>query len=67
LASLLTPFGEQLKCVGVAGSSDSHARVAAALASPRPPRVCRAGEMQTPPFNADADGLPALEGFFFNA
>lgn len=56
-------FGATLKCVGVAGSREHRLRLAQSLRLMAAPRICRAGEMQTPPFHAYADGQPPLGGF----
>ena len=63
LRELLEPFGRHLKCVGVAGSKAERAVVAAELRGFSTAQVCRSGEMQSPPFDAWADGAPPLAGF----
>jgi hypothetical protein len=65
LAARLSSYGEHLKCLGIAGPRAAREPIMPLFASSeRPPRLCRAGEMQTPPLAAPADGLPALHGFF---
>ncbi len=61
-ALALTPFGSALKCVGFAGPREQRLRFAQALRLTAAARVCRAGDMQTPPFHAYADGQPPLAG-----
>lgn len=63
LARSLSGVGAALKCVGVAGPREHRWRLAQSLRLMSSPRVCRAGEMQTPPFHAYVDGQPALSGF----
>ncbi|HEX7478727.1 MAG TPA: acyl-CoA reductase [Polyangiales bacterium] len=66
-ARALTPFATHLKAIGVAGSAELRTELRAELArqhgseAPKP-HVCRLGEMQTPGFDAPADGRPALYG-----
>jgi hypothetical protein len=62
LVRALTPVGAALKCVGVAGPREHRWRLAQSLRFMVSARVCRAGEMQTPPFSAYADGQPPLAG-----
>jgi hypothetical protein len=62
LARALAPVASSLKCVGVAGPRDHRLRLAQSLRLMASARVCRAGEMQTPPFHAYADGQPPLAG-----
>lgn len=61
-ARAIASFGPMLKCVGVAGRREYRYRLAQSLRLMAAPRICRAGEMQTPPFNAYADGQPPLAG-----
>ncbi len=61
LAAKLAPLSTHLKCLGVAGLDDLNAllqRLPARVA----PRVCDIGQMQTPPLDALADGLPPWDG-----
>jgi hypothetical protein len=60
----LEAFGPQLKSLGVAGPHAERVRIATSLRTVSTARVCRVGEMQTPPFDAYADGRPPLEGLF---
>ena len=62
LAELLSPFQQHLKCVGIAASGSQTAAVADRLRRLGAPPLCRVGEMQTPPFDAQADGRAPLEG-----
>ncbi len=63
LLASLTPYGTHLKSLGIAGPREIRERITTLFAaSPRPPRICRPGEMQTPAFTVPADGLPALHG-----
>ena len=62
LAALLSPFKPHLKCVGLAASGSRAAELARRLRSLGALRVCRVGEMQTPSFDALADGRAPLEG-----
>jgi acyl-CoA reductase-like NAD-dependent aldehyde dehydrogenase len=62
LPDALSTLGPHLKCLGVAGSRSERQRIAARLSAISTARVCRIGEMQTPPFDAYADGLPPLDG-----
>jgi hypothetical protein len=62
LARALVALAPALKCVGVAGPRDQRLRLAQSLRLMAAARVCRAGEMQTPPFHAYADGQPPLAG-----
>lgn len=62
LRALLEPFSEHLKCVGVAGSKAERSAVAAVLQTFCSAQVCRSGEMQSPAFDAWADGVPPLAG-----
>ncbi|HKP64482.1 MAG TPA: acyl-CoA reductase [Polyangiales bacterium] len=58
----LRPFGSALKCIGVAGPRELRLELAQCLRPFSAARVCRAGEMQTPPFHAYADGQAPLFG-----
>lgn len=62
LAAALGVFGAALKCIGVAGPRELRQRLARRVRGFAPARICRAGEMQTPPFDAFADGQPPLSG-----
>jgi hypothetical protein len=62
VARQLSPVGPALKCVGVAGPREQRWRLAQSLKLTASARICRAGEMQTPPFHAYADGQPPLAG-----
>jgi hypothetical protein len=61
-AQALGAFGSALKCVGVAGPRELRLELAQCLRPLAAARVCRAGEMQTPPFHAYADGQAPLFG-----
>lgn len=56
-------LGAYIKCVGVAGEVQSLEEVAVALLQPAAPRICRAGTMQMPRFDAIADGRLASFAF----
>jgi acyl-CoA reductase-like NAD-dependent aldehyde dehydrogenase len=58
----LAPFGVHLKCVGIAGSIETRARIARSLPPPLAPRICEAGTMQRPELLAIADGRLPWEG-----
>lgn len=62
LASRLLSLGVHLKAIGVAGDLETRRRVALALPPPLAPRISPAGTMQTPPFDALADGEPPFTG-----
>jgi hypothetical protein len=62
-ARAVAPVGGALKCVGVAGEREYRLRLAQSLRLTAAPRICRAGEMQTPPFHIYADGQAPLAGF----
>jgi hypothetical protein len=62
LPDALRALGPHLKCLGVAGPRSERQRVADRLIAISSARVCRIGEMQTPPFDVYADGLPPLDG-----
>lgn len=62
-ARAIAPVGGALKCVGVAGGREYRMRLAQSLRLTAAPRICRAGEMQTPPFQIYADGQAPLAGF----
>jgi acyl-CoA reductase-like NAD-dependent aldehyde dehydrogenase len=64
LPAQLARFGAHLKCMGVAGSVLTRAQLAASLREIAPLDVCRMGEMQTPSFDAYADGQPPFAGLF---
>jgi hypothetical protein len=61
LRELFEPFAEHLKCVGAAGTKAERTAIAALF---RNAQVCRSGEMQSPPFEAWADGAAPLAGLF---
>jgi hypothetical protein len=61
-ARAVSPMGSALKCVGVAGARENRIHLAQCMRLTAAPRICRAGEMQTPPFQAYADGQPPLAG-----
>jgi len=61
LSAKLAPLSTHLKCLGTAGIRDLGALIAS-LPAQSAPRVCRVGEMQTPPLHALADGVPAWSG-----
>ena len=61
LAAKLAPLSTHLKCLGIAGVADVNALIAS-LPARSAPRVCPIGQMQTPPLDALADGLPAWDG-----
>lgn len=63
LRELLEPFAKHLKSLGVAGTKAERTAIAARLQTVCSAQVCRSGEMQTPPFDAWADGAPPLAGF----
>lgn len=56
LMQQVTPLGEHLKCIGVAGSEAERLAVNTTLPPSLRPIVCRAGTMQTPAFDSRADG-----------
>jgi hypothetical protein len=62
LPQALSVFGAHLKCVGVSGTRAERQRIADRLHTSTGARVCRIGEMQTPAFDAYADGVPPLDG-----
>lgn len=62
LGRWLQPLGPHLKVLGVAGPLHTRRLVAEALPAPLMPRLCEAGQMQTPPIHALMDGKPAWEG-----
>jgi hypothetical protein len=64
LPAQLARFGAHLKCVGVAGSAETRGQVAESLREIAPVSVCRLGDMQTPSFDAYADGQPPFAGLF---
>ena len=57
--SPLAAFAEHLKCVGIAADARTSSTLAAAISGSY---TCAIGSMQTPPFDAPADGRPALAG-----
>jgi hypothetical protein len=63
LPARLLPLGVHLKALGVAGPDERRRAIARALPPPLAPRVSAVGRMQTPPFDALADGEPPLAGF----
>jgi hypothetical protein len=60
LSERLSAFAVHLKALGVAGTTSDRARVARALKPPLAPRISDVGTMQTPPFDAMADGQSDL-------
>lgn len=64
LRELLLPFCQHLKCVGVAGNKSERAAVSDMLSNFCKAAVCMSGEMQTPAFDAWADGAPPLSGLW---
>lgn len=62
LRELLTPFAAHLKCIGVAGDKRERAAISYLLQRFCQASVCRSGEMQTPAFDAWADGVPPFAG-----
>lgn len=64
LREQLEPFAKHLKLLGVAGSKTERTAVATLLQRFCSAQVCRSGEMQSPPFDAWADGAPPLTGLF---
>ncbi|HTU57043.1 MAG TPA: hypothetical protein VMF89_01395, partial [Polyangiales bacterium] len=65
--ALLKPFAEHLKCIGVAGTRAERTALAERVRHFCSAQVCRSGEMQSPPFDAWADGAPPLAGLFREA
>lgn len=61
LPAQLAPLSAHLKCLGTAGIEDMSTLIAN-LPPLSAPRVCKLGEMQTPPLHALADGVPAWSG-----
>jgi len=64
LRALLTPFRAHLKCLGVAGAKVERAAILGELQSFCHASVCLSGEMQTPAFDAWADGEPPMSGLW---
>ncbi|MET0385316.1 MAG: acyl-CoA reductase [Polyangiales bacterium] len=62
LSRLLAPFAAHLKCVGVSGPREVRLAVEKRIATFGTASVCQLGEMQTPSFDAQADGRPAFAG-----
>jgi hypothetical protein len=62
LRELLEPFAEHLKSLGVAGNKAERSAISAELQAFSSAQVCRSGEMQTPAFDAWADGAHPLAG-----
>jgi hypothetical protein len=60
LSDRLFVFATHLKALGVSGTTSDRARVARALRPPLAPRISDVGAMQTPPFEALADGQSDL-------
>jgi len=58
LWSALTPLGDHLKVIGVAGDDAEIARAAASIPPTLRPHVTRGGQMQTPAFDSPTDGEP---------
>lgn len=63
LIERLLPYGRHLKALGVGGGRAIRQQLARSLPSPLSPAISALGEMQTPPFDAAADGLPGWSGF----
>jgi hypothetical protein len=63
-AELLAPFADHLKCIGMAGTRAERAALTNRVQLFCSAQVCRSGEMQSPPFDAWADGAPPLAGLF---
>lgn len=62
LSELLKPFAQHLKSLGVAGNKAERAQVTEQVQAFCTAQVCRSGEMQTPAFDAWADGATPLAG-----
>ncbi len=60
LLRALAPLGPQLACAGVAGFGEADAALAARLLALGASRVCRPGELQSPPLSWPRDGRPVL-------
>jgi hypothetical protein len=60
--SPLAGFGAHLKCLGVAADDAAFTTLTAGFAAIGGGYTCPVGEMQTPPFDAPADGSPPLTG-----
>ncbi|MGB0679647.1 MAG: acyl-CoA reductase [Polyangiales bacterium] len=56
----LKPLGAHLKAVGIAGDTPLQAKLRAALPAPLAPRITALGQMQTPSWDAAADGQHPL-------
>ena len=66
LQELLAPFALHLKCIGVAGTKAERAAITDLVQRFCSAQTCRSGEMQSPRFDAWADGAPPLAGLFRN-
>lgn len=62
LVKQLAPLGVHLKCLAVVGEPAHREALAEAFGPRLAPRLCPAGEMQAPPLESPADGLPPLAG-----
>ncbi len=58
----IRPIGPHLKAIGVAGEDPAAVARMLAYAPGLVPRICRAGTMQTPPFDLHAEGLEPWHG-----
>ena len=58
----MSPFAEHLKCVGSSGESLDQVRRHIGGDPANAATACEIGTMQTPSFDAPADGLPAWSG-----
>lgn len=63
-ALALAPLGVHLKCIGVAGDSETRLELARSLPPPLAPRIVPAGRMQRPSLLSLADGRLPWEGLF---
>jgi hypothetical protein len=59
LLAALRPFGEHLKCLGIAGAPSLRDQLAQARGTFG---LCACGQMQNPGFDDDADGRPPMAG-----
>ena len=62
LHAALAPFADHLKLVGVAATREERAQLREQLRAHGTADACQLGEMQTPAFDALADGCAALAG-----
>jgi hypothetical protein len=63
LKPALARFGPHLKQIGIACGDDERAELLDALDPVLCPRICRLGEMQSPPFDAYSEGADPIDGF----